>query len=48
MDENGHIYICIYDHMTDILATDPINLSAVLGLLIFFGKGVCASCLFLE
>nr|YP_009457806.1 ATP synthase CF0 subunit I [Pisum fulvum]YP_009488124.1 ATP synthase CFO B subunit [Pisum abyssinicum]YP_009514082.1 ATP synthase CFO B subunit [Pisum sativum subsp. elatius]AIK21448.1 ATP synthase CF0 subunit I [Pisum sativum]AXY96008.1 ATP synthase CFO B subunit [Pisum sativum subsp. sativum]AUM82258.1 ATP synthase CF0 subunit I [Pisum fulvum]AWD26618.1 ATP synthase CFO B subunit [Pisum sativum subsp. elatius]AWD26692.1 ATP synthase CFO B subunit [Pisum sativum subsp. elatius] len=31
---------------TDILATNLINLSAVLGVLIFFGKGVCASCLF--
>nr|QVV41375.1 ATP synthase CF0 subunit I [Bridelia tomentosa] len=29
---------------TDILATNPINLSIVLGVLIFFGKGVCASC----
>nr|YP_009130308.1 ATP synthase CF0 B subunit [Quercus aliena]AJW60134.1 ATP synthase CF0 B subunit [Quercus aliena]QDG01177.1 ATP synthase CF0 B subunit [Quercus mongolica]SPO51936.1 ATP synthase CF0 B subunit [Quercus robur] len=28
---------------TDILATNPINLSVVLGLLIFFGKGVCVS-----
>nr|BBZ90100.1 ATP synthase CF0 B subunit [Santalum boninense] len=25
---------------TDILATNPINLSVVLGVLIFFGKGV--------
>nr|QQY86698.1 ATP synthase CF0 subunit I [Jatropha curcas] len=31
---------------TDILATNPINLSVVLGVLIFFGKGVCASCLY--
>nr|WSP01551.1 ATP synthase CF0 subunit I [Acer davidii subsp. grosseri] len=31
---------------TDILATNPINLSVVLGVLIFFGKGVRASCLF--
>lgn len=31
---------------TDIFATNPINLSVVLGVLIFFGKGVCASCLF--
>nr|YP_010900631.1 ATP synthase CF0 subunit I [Vaccinium oxycoccos]WHS19304.1 ATP synthase CF0 subunit I [Vaccinium oxycoccos] len=31
---------------TDILATNPINLSVVLGGLIFFGKGVCASCLY--
>uniref|UniRef100_UPI0026E3DD55 CF0 subunit I n=1 Tax=Ceratophyllum submersum TaxID=108412 RepID=UPI0026E3DD55 len=31
---------------TDILATNPINLSVVLGVLIFFGKGVCASCVF--
>nr|YP_010710577.1 ATP synthase CF0 subunit I [Impatiens omeiana]WCZ70687.1 ATP synthase CF0 subunit I [Impatiens omeiana] len=30
---------------TDILATNPINLSVVLSVLIFFGKGVCASCL---
>nr|QFQ43502.1 ATP synthase CF0 subunit I [Medinilla assamica] len=30
---------------TDILATNPINLSVVFGVLIFFGKGVCASCL---
>nr|YP_010242642.1 AtpF [Impatiens linearisepala]QTJ25774.1 AtpF [Impatiens linearisepala] len=30
---------------TDILATNLINLSVVLGVLIFFGKGVCASCL---
>nr|YP_009133041.1 ATP synthase CF0 B subunit [Quercus aquifolioides]AKC05455.1 ATP synthase CF0 B subunit [Quercus aquifolioides] len=28
---------------TDILATNPINLGVVLGLLIFFGKGVCVS-----
>nr|YP_010207562.1 ATP synthase CF0 subunit I [Quercus fleuryi]UBA14245.1 ATP synthase CF0 subunit I [Quercus fleuryi] len=28
---------------TDILATNPINLSVVLGLLIFFGKGVSLS-----
>lgn len=33
---------------TDILATNPINLSVVLGVLIFFGKGVCASCIFHE
>lgn len=33
---------------TDILATNPINLSVVLGVLIFFGKGVCAGCLFQE
>nr|QEI59627.1 ATP synthase CF0 subunit I [Malania oleifera] len=26
---------------TDILATNPINLSVVLNVLIFFGKGVC-------
>nr|YP_009907645.1 ATP synthase CF0 subunit I [Aspidopterys obcordata]YP_010261386.1 ATP synthase CF0 subunit I [Aspidopterys concava]QLI54202.1 ATP synthase CF0 subunit I [Aspidopterys obcordata]UIB40468.1 ATP synthase CF0 subunit I [Aspidopterys concava] len=26
---------------TDILATNPINLTVVLGVLIFFGKGVC-------
>nr|QGZ10200.1 ATP synthase CF0 subunit I [Ageratum conyzoides] len=32
---------------TDILATNLINLSVVLGVLIFFGKGVCASCLHL-
>nr|QJQ75548.1 ATP synthase CF0 subunit I [Glycyrrhiza asymmetrica] len=31
---------------TDILATNLINLSVVLGVLLFFGKGVCASCLF--
>nr|ATL60256.1 ATP synthase CF0 B subunit [Hillia triflora] len=30
---------------TDILSTNLINLSIVLGILIFFGKGVCASCL---
>ncbi|KAE9610878.1 ATP synthase subunit b [Lupinus albus] len=33
---------------TDILATNPINLSVVLGVLVFFGKGVRASCLFQE
>jgi len=33
---------------TDILSTNLINLSIVLGVLIFFGKGVCASCLFQE
>nr|YP_010220356.1 ATP synthase CF0 subunit I [Musa puspanjaliae]UCC35565.1 ATP synthase CF0 subunit I [Musa puspanjaliae]UCC35923.1 ATP synthase CF0 subunit I [Musa nagensium] len=33
---------------TDILATNPINLSVVLGVLIYFGKGVCASCVFQE
>nr|QTI91189.1 ATP synthase CF0 subunit I [Echinocactus grusonii] len=31
---------------TDILATNLINLSVVIGVLIFFGKGVCAGCLF--
>lgn len=31
---------------TDILATNLINLSVVLGVLIFFGKRVCASCFF--
>lgn len=31
---------------TDILATNLINLIVVIGILIFFGKGVCASCLF--
>lgn len=31
---------------TDILATNLINLSVVLGVLVFFGKGVCASCFF--
>nr|YP_009512188.1 ATP synthase CF0 subunit I [Stylosanthes hamata]YP_009512269.1 ATP synthase CF0 subunit I [Stylosanthes scabra]AXJ91625.1 ATP synthase CF0 subunit I [Stylosanthes hamata]AXJ91706.1 ATP synthase CF0 subunit I [Stylosanthes scabra] len=30
---------------TDIFATNLINLSVVLGVLVFFGKGVCASCL---
>nr|YP_009495230.1 ATP synthase CF0 subunit I [Gentiana stipitata]AWO67062.1 ATP synthase CF0 subunit I [Gentiana stipitata] len=30
---------------TDIFSTNLINLSVVLGVLIFFGKGVCASCL---
>nr|QFQ51720.1 ATP synthase CF0 subunit I [Spiranthes sinensis] len=33
-----------FEFNTDILATNPINLSIVLGVLIFFGKGVCASC----
>jgi hypothetical protein len=33
---------------TDILATNLINLIVVIGILIFFGKGVCASCLFRE
>nr|QJF46470.1 ATP synthase CF0 subunit I [Bupleurum marginatum]QTK21241.1 ATP synthase CF0 subunit I [Bupleurum marginatum var. stenophyllum] len=33
---------------TDILATNLINLSVVLGVLVFFGKGVRASCLFQE
>nr|QGQ56407.1 ATP synthase CF0 subunit I [Cheirostylis chinensis] len=33
-----------FEFNTDILATNPINLSVVLGVLIFFGKGVCASC----
>lgn len=33
---------------TDILATNLINLSVVIGVLIFFGKGVCVSCLFQE
>nr|AHW52170.1 ATP synthase CF0 subunit I [Rhazya stricta] len=33
---------------TDILSTNLINLSVVLGVLIFFGKGVCAGCLFQE
>nr|QGQ49050.1 ATP synthase CF0 subunit I [Goodyera foliosa] len=29
-----------FEFNTDILATNPINLSVVLGVLIFFGKGV--------
>ena len=29
---------------TDTVATNPINLSVVLGVVIYFGKGVCASC----
>ena len=33
---------------TDILATNLINLIVVIGVLVFFGKGVCASCLFQE
>jgi hypothetical protein len=33
---------------TNILATNLINLSVVIGVLIFFGKGVRASCLFQE
>ena len=33
---------------TDILVTNPINLSVVLGVLILSGKGACASCLFQE
>ena len=33
---------------TDILATNLINLTVVVGVLTFFGKGVCASCLFQE
>ena len=33
---------------TDILVTNPINLSVVLGVLILFGKGACAICLFQE
>nr|YP_009175661.1 ATP synthase CF0 B subunit [Eutrema salsugineum]YP_009232342.1 ATP synthase CF0 B subunit [Eutrema halophilum]YP_009232429.1 ATP synthase CF0 B subunit [Eutrema botschantzevii]ALH16822.1 ATP synthase CF0 B subunit [Eutrema salsugineum]AMA21329.1 ATP synthase CF0 B subunit [Eutrema halophilum]AMA21416.1 ATP synthase CF0 B subunit [Eutrema botschantzevii] len=28
---------------TDILATNPINLSVVFGVLVFFGKGVCVN-----
>uniref|UniRef100_A0A650BJY8 ATP synthase subunit b, chloroplastic n=1 Tax=Platanthera japonica TaxID=1462506 RepID=A0A650BJY8_9ASPA len=35
-----------FEFNTDILATNPINLSVVLCVLIFFGKGVCASCVF--
>lgn len=31
---------------TDILATNLINLSVVLGVLIFLERGVCAGCLF--
>lgn len=31
---------------TNILGTNLINLSVVLGVLIYFGKGVCASCIF--
>lgn len=31
---------------TNILETNIINLSVVFGILIFFGKGVCASCSF--
>lgn len=33
---------------TDIIATNLINLSVVLGVLIFFGKRVCASCFFFK
>jgi len=31
---------------TNILETNIINLSVVLGVLIYFGKGVCASCIY--
>nr|YP_009747925.1 CF0 subunit I [Chamaegastrodia shikokiana]QII89605.1 CF0 subunit I [Chamaegastrodia shikokiana] len=37
-----------FEFNTDILVTNPINLSVVLGLFIFFGKGMCASCAFQE
>jgi F-type H+-transporting ATPase subunit b len=33
---------------TDILATNLINLIIVFCVLVFFGKGVCASCVFQE
>lgn len=33
---------------TDILATNLINLIVVISVLVLFGKGVCASCLFQE
>ena len=44
------LYAESFGFNTDILATNPIDLSVVLGLLIFFffGKGVCTSCLFQE
>jgi F-type H+-transporting ATPase subunit b len=31
---------------TNILETNILNLSVVLGVLTYFGKGVCASCIF--
>lgn len=40
--------VASFGFSNDILATNLINLSVVLGVLIFFGKGVCASCLFQE
>ena len=33
---------------TDILATNLINLIVVISVLVLFGKGVCASCIFHE
>nr|QXO03155.1 ATP synthase CF0 B subunit [Dossinia marmorata] len=37
----GHwLFVGSFEFNTDILATNPINLSVVLGVLIFFGKGV--------
>ncbi|KAH0446819.1 hypothetical protein IEQ34_024350 [Dendrobium chrysotoxum] len=37
-----------FEFHTDILATNPRNLSVVLGVFLFFGKGVCASCISTE
>ena len=45
---NGQAPAGSFEFNTDIFATNPINLSVVLGVLIFFGKGVCVSCLFQE
>nr|YP_009454354.1 ATP synthase CF0 subunit I [Crudia harmsiana]AUF70151.1 ATP synthase CF0 subunit I [Crudia harmsiana] len=38
-------YVGSFGFNTDILATNPINLSVVLGVLIFFGKGVLSDLL---
>lgn len=33
---------------TDLITTNPLNLSVVIGVLICFRKGVCVSCVFQE
>jgi hypothetical protein len=42
----GHKLSGSFRFNTNILVTNPINLSVVIGVLIFFGWGVCVSCLF--
>lgn len=40
------LFVGSFGFNIDILVINLINFSVVLGVLVFFGKGVCVSCLF--